>query len=83
MNKMKWKKPLETGGDPLQDHNSDVLKRVDKRMPQWPLETVGVRSNSENKVMRDNILTPLHKEACAGCVKTRVSEHEIHELSNT
>ena len=50
---------LETVGDPLQDQKSDILKRVDKRMLQWPLEPVGVRSNSENKVMRENILTPI------------------------
>ena len=59
MNDKKWKWPLETVGDPLQDQKAEILKRVDKRMLQWPLEIDGVRSKSKNKVMRENILTSI------------------------
>ena len=38
---------------------SDTLKRVDKRMLQWPLEAAGGRSNSKHTVMRENILTSI------------------------
>ena len=41
MKEKKWKEQLETACDPLQDQKSDILKRVDKRMPQWALETSG------------------------------------------
>ena len=58
MKEKKWKYPLETVGDSLQDQKSGTFKRVDKRMLQWPLETVGGRSNSKHTVMIDNILTP-------------------------
>ena len=49
----RWKKrsgkPLETVGDPLQDQKSDILKWVDKKLLQWPLETVRERSNSKKQ----------------------------------
>ena len=40
MHEKKWKRPLEAVGDPLHDRKSDILKWVEKKMLQWPLETV-------------------------------------------
>ena len=70
-----------TVGDPLQDQKSDILKQVDKRMFQWPLQTVGVRSNIKNKVMRENVLTPNTQGSLCWVRQTRVSELEVHEPS--
>ena len=81
MKEKTWKQPLETVGDSLQDQKSGTLKRVDKRMLQWPLETAGGRSNSKHTVMREHVLTPVAHFTCAGCVNTRTSEHWIHEPS--
>ena len=45
-----------------------------------PLEIAGGRSTSKHTVMRENIATPIAQgDLC--CVKSRVSEHEIHEQS--
>ena len=45
-----------------------------------PLEIAGGRSTSKHTVMRENIATSIAQgDLC--CVKSRVSEHEIHEQS--
>ena len=50
-------------------------------MLQWPLETADGRSNSKHTVMRENGSKSNCTRRLVGCVKTRVSEHEIHEPS--
>ena len=49
----------------------------------WPQETVGMRSNSKNNMMRMRILTPI---AQGNWFRVRLqnqcfSEHEVHEPS--
>ena len=55
MKEKKWKLPLEAFGDSLQDQKSGTLKRVDKRLLRWPLETAGGRSNFKHTVMQGDL----------------------------
>ena len=59
MREKKLKYPVEKVCESLQDQKSGTLKRVEKRMLQWPLGTAGGRSNSRYTVMRESIPTSI------------------------